>query len=88
MPTSQSMRAESNGISPRQQRKLDALARRAPALLEEVRRGEKSTHRACLEAGIVKPPTPLDLFKRAWAKLSKRERAQGRKWLDSGEAPS
>ena len=54
--SSQTERAKENNISPAQQKKLDALARRAPALLEEVRAGTKSTHRACIEAGIVKVP--------------------------------
>ena len=74
---SQSARAESAGISRRQQRKLDALANKAPAKLAEVQRGEKSVHRACIEAGIVRVPTPLDLLRRAWARASGPERAVG-----------
>jgi hypothetical protein len=70
----QSERARSSGISPRQQRKLDALARRAPNLLNAVKAGELSTHRACVQAGIVKEPTGYQLLCRAWDKASKEEK--------------
>jgi hypothetical protein len=72
--TGQEARAERNGISRTQQQKLDALARRAPELLERVRRGEVSTHRACVEAGIVKEPSSYELLCRAWKKASHAEK--------------
>jgi hypothetical protein len=50
----QRARAEAAGISERTQRKLDRLARVRPDLLEKVRAGRMSAHRAALEAGIVK----------------------------------
>jgi hypothetical protein len=67
-------RSQSAGVSKETQRKLDALARRAPALLDEVRRGKKSTHRACVEAGIVKVPTPPQLAAKLLPKLPPPER--------------
>jgi hypothetical protein len=55
LPKSQGRRAEAAGISERTQRNLDALARRAPALLDEVRAGRLSAHAAAVQAGIVAP---------------------------------
>ena len=63
------------------QKTLDALARRAPALLEEVRAGTKSTHRACVEAGIVKVPTPMERIKKLLSKLSPAEQGALLDWL-------
>jgi hypothetical protein len=63
---SQSKRAKENGVSRYTQQKLDALARLRPDLLEEVRAGRKSAHRAATEAGIVKAPDPLDRLRKAW----------------------
>lgn len=60
-------RADSANISKRQQKKLDALKREAPGKLDEVKAGTKSVHRACIEAGIVKVPTPLQ---RGWVRIS------------------
>jgi hypothetical protein len=48
-------RARDAGTSLRTQRKLDALARRAPELLEAVRAGRMSATAACIAAGIEKP---------------------------------
>ncbi len=42
----QEQRARQAGISKRQQEKYDALARKSPALLNAVRAGEVSCHRA------------------------------------------
>ena len=46
----------------RSQRKLDALAKKRPDLLEAVRSGIMSAHCAAVEAGIVKPTwsAPVD----------------------------
>ena len=52
-PRSQATRAKENGVSTYTQRKLDALARKRPDLLDEVRAGRLSAHRAALEAGII-----------------------------------
>jgi hypothetical protein len=52
-PRSQAARAKENGVSTYTQRKLDALARKRPDLLDEVRAGRLSAHRAALEAGII-----------------------------------
>ena len=49
----QRARAEAAGISERTQRKLDRLAKVRPDLLDKVRAGRLSAHRAALEAGIV-----------------------------------
>jgi hypothetical protein len=83
---SQADRAQQAGVSQRTQRKLDALARRAPALLAEVRAGRLSAHRACVEAGIVTEPTPLERLRRLWVKATPAERARFRRWIDSAEA--
>lgn len=50
-------KAEAAGIGERTQRKLDALARQAPELLEQVKEGRLSAHAAAIEAGIVKVPS-------------------------------
>jgi hypothetical protein len=47
----QPARAASSGVSVRTQRKLDALARQAPALLARVQDGELSARRAWAEKG-------------------------------------
>jgi hypothetical protein len=63
-PQSRRERERQNDISERQQAQLDALAKKAPKLLEKVQAGELSCHRACVEAGIVKVPTPLEQAQR------------------------
>jgi hypothetical protein len=65
----QGARANTNGASERTQRKLDALARKAPELLERVRRGELSAHAAA--KAVVREPTPLEFLQRAWKKASR-----------------
>lgn len=67
-------RAAQAGVSVRTQRKLDALARKAPGQLGRVRAGEVSVHRACVEAGLVKEPTALDLLRRSWKNATPRQR--------------
>jgi hypothetical protein len=52
---SQEGRAADAGVSRFTQQKLDALARRAPSLLDEVRAGRLSAHAAAVKAGIVAP---------------------------------
>jgi hypothetical protein len=37
----------------------------------------KSTRAAAIAAGIIKPPAPLDLLRKAWAKASPDERSAG-----------
>jgi hypothetical protein len=51
-------------VSKRHQEKLDALSRQAPELLAKVQAGEMSCHAACVEAGIVKVPTPEERIER------------------------
>jgi hypothetical protein len=80
-PELQPARAAASGVSERQQRNLDALARRAPDKLSEVQRGEKSVHRACIEASIVKVPTALDQVKKLLPRLSGEEREELRRLL-------
>jgi hypothetical protein len=62
----QAVRAEQNGIGIVTQKKLDRLARDYPKLLERVRAGELSAHRAALEAGFISEPTPVETALRAW----------------------
>jgi hypothetical protein len=69
---SQAERARQAGVSKRTQEKLDALARKAPEKLQLVREGKLSAHRACVEAGIVKEPTGLQLLRRALRKAPRR----------------
>jgi hypothetical protein len=52
-PRSQAARAKEGGVSRRTQQKLGALARVRPDLLEAVRAGRISAHRAAVEAGII-----------------------------------
>jgi hypothetical protein len=77
----QQARAEKNGVSLSQQERLDALARKAPKLHDKVKAGEMSCHAACVKAGIVKVKTPLEIAKRAWARMSAAERRQLLRWL-------
>lgn len=53
----------------------------AAAVLDRVKRGEyKSVRAAAIDAGIVKPDTPLVLLKRAWARASQREQKEFIEW--------
>lgn len=76
---SRSDRAAAAGVSEETQRKLDLLAQKSPALHAKVKAGKKSAHRACVEAGLVKEPTPLDVLRRAWKKATPAERETFRK---------
>lgn len=76
----QAERAEAAGIGERTQRKLDALARHAPHLLDRVKNGAMSAHAAAIEAGIVKPPCPVRLGQRAFAKMTAEQRAEFLMW--------
>jgi len=78
--SSRTERARQNGVSIDTQAKLDALARKRPDLLEKVSAKEMSTHRACVEAGIVKEPTPDEKARSAFLKLSPRDRKDFLKW--------
>lgn len=71
---SQAERAKANGVSKRTQEKLDALARQDSAQLERIKEGKVSVHRACIESGIIKEPSPLEQIKRLWKKLKPEER--------------
>jgi hypothetical protein len=55
----QSVRARSVGVSDRTQRKLDKIARTHPELLDQIKDGKLSVHRACIQAGHIKEVTPL-----------------------------
>jgi hypothetical protein len=85
-PKSQKARAERNCVGVMTQIKLDALARHRPDLLEEVRSGRKSAHRAAVEAGIVRERTPFEkiarLIGRHCAELTPDERAQLKELLN------
>lgn len=77
---SQRERASQNGVSPRTQRRLDAIARQRPDLLEEVRAGRLSANRAALEAGIDREPSAFERLQRAierfGSELTPEERQQ------------
>jgi hypothetical protein len=58
------------------------LKRDAPAIAEALARGEyPSARAAAIAAGIVHVPKPLDMAKKSYLKLSKRERAKFIKWI-------
>jgi hypothetical protein len=59
------------------------LSRERPDLLAKVEAGELSPHRAMIEAGFRKVPTPLELLRRAWAKATREERE---KFLEEANA--
>jgi hypothetical protein len=79
--TTQQARAKAAGISTRTQRTLDRLAKVRPDLLDEVKAGHLSAHRAALEAKIVKPLDPYDQLLRLWGRLSPEQRARFRAHL-------
>ena len=79
LSSTQVSRAESNNVGVRTQRKLDKLTAH-PELLEKVRAGELSVHRAAVAAGIVKAPEPMDVAKRAFLKLSVSQRLEFWRW--------
>ena len=80
--SSQSVRAESNGVSHYTQRKLDKLIAH-PVLLAKVKAGEMSVHAAAIKAGIVVPPSNLALTKRCWSKLNETERGEFLSWISN-----
>lgn len=60
------------------------IARDRPDILERMKAGEfKSVRAAAIEAGIVKPDTPLVLLQRAWKRADEKERTAFLKWTDS-----
>lgn len=79
----QAERAQQNGIGRQTQIKLDALARQAPELLEQVKEGRLSAHAAAIEAGIVKVPSNLEKAKKAALKLTEEELVEFQDWLVS-----
>jgi len=63
---------------------LRRLARERPDLLNAFERGEfKSARAVDIAAGIVKPPTALDILRRTWAKASPDECAWARCGADA-----
>lgn len=70
----QDARAEAAGVSTRTQKKLDALARRAPELLAAVREGRMTAHAAAKAAGIVKEKSTVEKLSALWAKATIEER--------------
>jgi len=54
---------------------LDRLKREQPDLFDRVCAGELTANAAAIEAGWRKPPSPLGLLRKAWAKASADERA-------------
>ncbi len=85
--SSQSARADSNGISDRTQRKLDRLAKDRPDLLDRVKAKELSVQAAAIEAGIVKAPDVMELAKRAIGKMTTAQRLEIFRWIaNDGES--
>ena len=85
--SSQSARADSNGISDRTQRKLDRLAKDRPDLLDRVKAKELSVQAAAIEAGIVKAPDIMEVAKRAIGKMTTAQRLEIFRWIaNDGES--
>jgi hypothetical protein len=76
----QATRAAESAGSPRQQRYLDALARRRPDLLAKVRARKMSCHAACVQAGITKVPPLLEIGKRAAARRARCPYRRSVRW--------
>jgi hypothetical protein len=83
---SQSNRAKENGVSAETQRWLDRLARDYPDLLKKVNAGELKPKTAARQAGIIRVPSPLEQAKKAYGKLSAKERQEMRTWQDAQDA--
>ena len=79
--STQPQRAKANGRGIETQRWLDRLARDRPDLLEKVNAGELKPKTAARQAGIIREPTAFELIKKAFAKLSAKERRQFITWL-------
>jgi hypothetical protein len=82
--STQTVRAKDNGVGTVTQRYLDRLARDRPDLLSKVNAGELRPKTAAREAGIIKPPTPLELVQRACKALTDMERQRARKGNQPG----
>lgn len=63
-------RAKSNGLSERNQRTLDKIAKVAPEYLPRIAAKEITINRAAVELGIVKVRTPLEQALSAFQRLS------------------
>jgi hypothetical protein len=70
----QPARATKNRIGRTTQQTLDRLAKKFPSLHKKVIAGELSTHRAAVQAGIVKERTALAVLMAAWKRASEEER--------------
>ena len=70
----QAERAKRNGISQRQQEKLDAIARKSKSLLKKVQAGKLSVHAAYKEVGNINDPTPFETVERLWPKLTPEQK--------------
>ena len=64
------------------------LKRDAPKILSRLQAGEfRSVRAAAIEAGIVKPATPLTLLMRAWRRASPQEREKFLLWTEEAARP-
>jgi hypothetical protein len=79
-PDNQLHRATGNGVGVVTQRRLDRLAREFPKLHKQVCDGELSVHRASINAGIVKVPTPFEAAMKAVKKLNAADRRKLIRW--------
>lgn len=62
------------------------IARDRPDVLQRMKDGEfRSVNAAAIEAGIVKVPTPLEVAKKAYAKLGKADRKAFTEWLQRSD---
>jgi hypothetical protein len=60
------------------------IKRDRPDIAERAEAGEfKSVRAAAIEAGIIKPLTPVDLLRRAWNKATPEQRKEFLKWTES-----
>jgi hypothetical protein len=62
------------------------IARDRPDILERMKAGEfRSVRQAALEAGIVKPPSPLRELERWWGKATPEDRAAFAEWTRTAD---
>lgn len=81
---SQSDRAKQNGVHRKTQEKLDRLsASGRQDLLEKISVGEMKVHTAAKLAGIVKPPSQLEIAKRAWNRMNESEHHEFLTWISN-----
>ena len=82
--STQSDRASANGVHRDTQSKIDKLAAAGRQdLLDKISAGEMNVHTAAKLAGIVKPPSQLEIAKRAWNRMNESEHHEFLTWISN-----